>query len=44
MPPYGYIFVMLKWYKLLYYKEILSIYWMTLVCVGELSNISTDDD
>ena len=38
MPPYGYIFVMLKWYKLLYYKEILSIYWMTLVCVGELSN------
>ena len=25
------IFVMLKWYKLLYYKEILSIYWMTLV-------------
>ena len=26
------IFVMLKWYKLLYYKEILSIYWMTLVC------------
>ena len=25
------IFVILKWYKLLYYKEILSIYWMTLV-------------
>ena len=25
------IFVMLKWYKLLYYKEILSIYLMTLV-------------
>ena len=25
------IFVMLKCYKLLYYKEILSIYWMTLV-------------
>ena len=25
------IFVMLKWYKLLYYKEILSIYWMTRV-------------
>ena len=25
------IFVMLKWYKLLYNKEILSIYWMTLV-------------
>ena len=24
-------FVILKWYKLLYYKEILSIYWMTLV-------------
>ena len=25
------IFAMLKWYKFLYYKEILSIYWMTLV-------------
>ena len=25
------IFVILKWYKLLYYKKILSIYWMTLV-------------
>ena len=25
------IFVMLKWYKLLYYKEILPIYLMTLV-------------
>ena len=25
------IIVMVKWYKLLYYKEILSIYWMTLI-------------
>ena len=25
------IFVILKWYKFLYYKEILSIYWMALV-------------
>ena len=25
------IFVMLKWYKTNYYKDILSIYWMTLV-------------
>ena len=31
------IFVMLKWYKLLYYKEILSIYWMTLVALTFLS-------
>ena len=25
------IFLMLKWYKLLYYKEILAIIWMTLI-------------
>ena len=25
------IFVMFKWYKLLHYKEIPAIYWMTLV-------------
>ena len=24
-------FAMFYWYELLYYKEILSIYWMTLV-------------
>ena len=30
MPPYGYICDVI-WYRLLYYKEILSIYWMTLV-------------
>ena len=28
------IFVMFKWYKLLHYKEIPPIYWMTLVCVS----------
>ena len=28
------ICVMFKWYKLLHYKEIPHIYWMTLVCVS----------
>ena len=36
------IFVMLKWYKLLYYKESLSIYWMTLVINQNLSSNSTN--
>ena len=31
---------MLKWYKLLYYKEILSIYWMTLVKRSVASKLS----
>ena len=34
------IFVMLKLYKLLHYKEIPPIYWMTLVLLETLSNTS----
>ena len=28
------IFAMFKWHKLLHYKEILPIYWMTLVMLN----------
>ena len=34
MPPYGYI-CDVKVVQLLYYKEILSIYWMTLVGIDK---------